>query len=110
MKYTPQDYYDADEALDQVLESWEGGTVPRREVDQAESKLAEVIAYLRSNGTMPKTRHELLEEKLDLFFPDAASREMVEYQGERYQRRFKPLKRGKGGGVVEWERYWLLKP
>ncbi|MGP9768284.1 hypothetical protein ACT3UM_21430 [Halomonas sp. AOP13-D3-9] len=110
MKYTPQDYYDADEALDQVLESWEGGTVHRREVDQAESKLPEVIAYLRSNDTMPKTRHELLEEKLDRLFPDAASREMVEYQDERYQRRFKPLKRGKGGGVVEWERYWLLKP
>ncbi|MBW5414756.1 hypothetical protein [Pseudomonas sp. MAG002Y] len=106
MKYSPQDYYDAHEALEGALDSFEkGGT--REEVDKAEAKLADVIAYLRVNGAMPKTPHEILEESLDLLYPEAASRQIVEYQGKRYQRRFKPLKRGKGGGVVKWEKSWL---
>ena len=107
VKYSPQDYYDADEGLDRALGLWEVGIASLEEVNQAKSKLAEIIAYLRANGTMPKTRHELLEERLDLLYPEAVSREIVDYEGQRYQRRFTPLKRGKGGGVVKWEKSWL---
>jgi hypothetical protein len=106
MKYLPQDYYDACKALETALDSFErGGTYG--EVDMAEAKLVDVVAYLRANGNMPKTYHEILEESLDLLYPEAASRQIVEYEGKRYQRRFKPLKRGKGGGVVKWEKSWL---
>ncbi|CAM3835687.1 hypothetical protein VRRI112168_02325 [Vreelandella rituensis] len=108
MTYSAQDYYDADNAMDQALENWEAGIEPYEKVEQAESALSSVITYLRANGTMPKTRHEMLEDTLDLLYPEAASREIVTYEGERYQRRFRPLKRGKGGGVVKWEKSWSL--
>lgn len=107
VKYIPQDYYDADDALQRTEDDWEKGIVPRAALAESEAKLAEVIAYLRANGTMPITRHEILEAKLDELHPEAASREIVEYQGGRYRRQFKPLKRGKGGGVVTWKKSWM---
>jgi len=106
MTYTEQDYFAADDAYEKALAGWENNLLPKSVFDEAEKKLAEVIAYLRANGSMPKTRHEILEESLDRLYPEAASKEVVEYQGKRFRRLFRPLKRGKGGGVVEWERSW----
>jgi hypothetical protein len=56
----------------------------------------------------PKTDQDLLCEELDKRFPNARSREVVEYNGKRYIRRFTPLRVSRSGKtVMEWHRSWV---
>ena len=46
---------------------------------------------------------------LDERFPWAKSKQVIEYDGKKYQRRFSPLARSRSGkSVVEWGREWRL--
>ena len=62
---------------------------------------------LKANGTLPLTEKEQLEKELDAAFPDAKSRQMVDYNGRRFQRRFWPVEKSRSGNTVTaWGKGW----
>ncbi|WP_123347210.1 MULTISPECIES: hypothetical protein [unclassified Enterobacter] len=54
---------------------------------------------------------EKLELKLDLAFPNAQSKEVVDFEGKRYQRCFTPLRMSNSRkNVIEWLKSWKEIP
>lgn len=110
------DYTLADlEAAKAALAAWEDrfdrytGNNPdkyRSDIESARAKIRTVEAALKANGSIPLTEQELLERELDAAFPDAKSKEVVEFQGSRFQRRFWPVSKSRAGNVQEWGRGW----
>ena len=73
----------------------------------ARRRVDEIEKALKSAGAIPKTEHEEMEGKLDKAFPAAKSREVVEFEGTRFQRRFRPLTKSRSRKTVtSWEGYW----
>jgi hypothetical protein len=86
-------------------------------VSAAYSKVATIRESLIAQGLLgPDPERELakerrllrdeLEHALDLRFPNAKSRQVVEYNGKRYRRRFAPARVSRSGNVIGWDRYW----
>jgi hypothetical protein len=74
--------------------------VARREVRMIEDAL-------KANGATPLTKDEQLEKELDAAFPDAKSKQIVEYSGRKFQRRFWPIEKSRSSKTVtEWGRGW----
>ena len=65
---------------------------------------------LLTKGAIPLTGNEIIEKELDRLFPDAESKEIVEHQGVRYQRRFSPAERSRRGNVTRWDKSWVAVP
>ncbi len=50
----------------------------------------------------------MLWAQLDKRYPKAESRQIVEFEGRRYQRRFTPVSKSLSGKTVkEWAKSWL---
>jgi hypothetical protein len=65
-----------------------------------------LLRYVRA-VPRPKTDRQKLEAELDAQFPNAQSREIVEYQGKHYRRRFAPRSVSRSRKTVtEWSRWW----
>ena len=62
----------------------------------------------KTNGTLPLTVQEQLNKDLDAKFPNARSKDVVEFEGKRYQLRFSPAVKSRSGKVKEWDRTWVL--
>jgi hypothetical protein len=63
---------------------------------------------LKSNGHLALSEHEAREKELDRVFPNAKSKEVVEYKGQKFQRKFWPLEKSNSGkNVKEWGRSWV---
>ena len=63
---------------------------------------------LKASGELPRSEQEQLWADLDRAFPHAKSREEVQFQGKRFQRRFFPLERSRSGkSVNEWGKEWI---
>lgn len=63
---------------------------------------------LKADGTIARTPHEELELRLDRLHPQARSKDVVEHEGQRYQRRFTPLERSRSRKTVTaWDRHWV---
>jgi hypothetical protein len=78
--------------------------VARRNVSAIESSL-------KVNGTIPLSDAELLEKELDTAFPNAKSKQVVEYKGRTFQRRFWPIEKTRSGkNVSEWGESWTEIP
>ncbi len=78
------------------------------EAKMASEHLREVEEYLKLHGTIPFTDDELAQEPLNELYPLAKSREIVIYNGTRYQKRFYPKKRSISGKTVkEWSSTWV---
>jgi hypothetical protein len=77
---------------------------------RAGDHLTRVTLYLQAQGDLPKpepTRQDNLEQALDAAFPQARSKDMVEYEGKRYQLRFAPARMTRlRKRVAKWERWW----
>ena len=63
---------------------------------------------MKTNGTLPLTVQEQLNKDLDAKFPNARSKDVVEFEGKRYQLRFSPAVKRRSGKVKEWDRTWVL--
>ena len=63
---------------------------------------------LKTNVTLPLTEQEQLNKDLDAKFPNARSKDVVEFEGKRYQLRFSPAVKSRSGRVKEWDRTWVL--
>jgi hypothetical protein len=81
------------------------------DLQSARALVSEIEAALKADGTIPLSEREKLENTLDLLFPNARSKEIVEHEGQRYERRFTPLERSRSRKTVAvWDRYWLKLP
>lgn len=77
----------------------------------ARRRVYEVEKALKSAGAIPMSEHKEMEFKLDKIFPAARSREIVEFKGMRFQRRFRPLTKSRSGKTVTtWDAYWINLP
>ena len=77
------------------------------QVGEARRKVREITRALKLNGDLPMTDHERLEAELDALYPNASSGQIVEHDGGRYERRFRPARMSLSGKtVLEWDRSW----
>lgn len=81
----------------------------RSELREAQEHLAAIEAELKRLGLLPMTDAERLGAALDRAFPNARSKEIVTFEGARYQRRFYPATRSNSGkSVRSWDATWKL--
>jgi hypothetical protein len=81
----------------------------RGQINAARARVRRIESELKRAGVLPLTQQEILEAELDRQFPNARSREIVEYEGKKYQRIFTPLQRSRSRKTVtEWGRSWRL--
>ena len=76
---------------------------------EATAKLREIEEYLKKNGLIPYSDHELVIESLNNKYPNAQSREIVVHNGIKYRKKFIPLTLSKTGKTVKkWESTWEI--
>jgi len=77
------------------------------DIRAARLKVDLIMGELKATGVLPITDQERLEAELDKRGPNAKSREMVEHNGKRYQRRFAPAEKSRSRKTVTlWARWW----
>jgi len=75
--------------------------------DAADRQLRELDREMKERRLLPISEWESLCRELDAKFPDARSRQIVEYKGQRYRRRFYPSHRSRSGKTVHsWDATW----
>lgn len=81
------------------------------EIKHARAKLREIIEDLKNSGLLVMNEKEKLEAELDKRFPNAKSKEIVEFKGKSYQRKYFPLGKSRSGkNVTEWGKAWIEMP
>jgi hypothetical protein len=113
--YTINDLKKANAELDEMEKQWvaaglaDGSNPLDGEAKLVAGKVREIEEDLKRRGIIPYTDHELAEESLDAAFPNAQSKEVVTYNGKKYQRRFYPIEKSKTGKTVrKWGKEWVL--
>lgn len=110
--YTLEDYKDAKAELARWNEQWDNymGNNPDKyqaDIKTSARKVREIGQYLKGAGVLELTEIEKLETELDGAFPNAQSKEVVEYNGKKYRRRFCPLEKSRSQKTVtEWGKSW----
>lgn len=110
--HTLDDLHEAQAALDSVLRRWENysGNNPRKydaDIANARATVHVIEESLKSAGVLALSEQELRDRELDHLFPDVQSREIVEWNGKKYQRRFSPVSESLSGKTVKaWKKYW----
>ena len=81
----------------------------RSELREAQEHLAAIEAELKRLGFLSMTDAERLDTALDRAFPNALSKQIVTFEGARYQRRFYPATRSNSGkSVRSWDATWKI--
>lgn len=80
----------------------------RSDIDMAMMKVESIEASLKASGVLPKSEQELLEERIDAAFPKAQSKDIVDFEGRKYQLRYWPKRKSRSGQVKEWAHGWEL--
>ncbi len=100
--------------------NWDSGFGPnnpnavKRAYSNHLRRLKEIKDYLIGEGLLkqeePKiTEEEKISEELDRLYPNAKSKSIVEYKGEKYQIHYFPLSKSRSGKTVhEWGHSWNL--
>ncbi|GHE77589.1 hypothetical protein [Thalassotalea profundi] len=71
---------------------------------------AEILTCLKKQKIIPVSEVEIISEKLNFLYKSTKNREVIEYNGNQYERRFSPLKLSKSGkNVQKWAKFWLLQ-
>lgn len=94
--------------LDSRFENYDGNNpdkyvVPRQ---RAREHLAAVERACKAAGVLPLTEHEAREQRLDQAFPKVANRQVVEFEGSHFQRRFMKATVSRAGNPTSWTPYW----
>lgn len=110
--YSKEDLIEAQK----VLQSWQekfdrySGNNPNKyeaDIKSARRTVRLIENSLKASGQIPLTVQEQLEKDLDAAFPDAKSKQVVEFRGRKYQRKFWPLEKSRSRkNVTEWGRCW----
>ncbi len=67
-----------------------------------------IESALKASGELPLTEKEQLEKDLDAAFPNAESKQTVEFRGRTYQLKFWPVEKSRSGKkVIDWGRGWV---
>lgn len=110
--YTLEDHKAAKAELEALNKTWENysGNNPNKfqtSIREARAKVRTIEEALKSIGTIPRTEQEELKRQIDIAFPNAKSKQIVEFNGKRYIRRFTPLGKSLSGKTVtEWGKSW----
>lgn len=80
----------------------------RSDIDLAMMKVESIEASLKASGVLPKSEQELLEERIKAAFPKADNKDIVEFEGRKYQLRYWPKRKSRSGAVKEWAHGWKL--
>lgn len=111
--YTIDDLNKAQEELNDLNRRWENysGNNPDKyqsDIKIARSNVRSIMNYLKSTGVLEMTPHETLNTELNRAFPNARSKEIVEYNGQKYQRQFFPLEKSRSRKTVTvWGKDWV---
>ncbi|WP_137917189.1 hypothetical protein [Hydrogenophaga sp. 2FB] len=102
--------------LKEVLERWDnydGNNPDKYKAAIADAKVLvhDLETKLKAAGVLELTEEEKLFKVLDRQFPNAGSRDVVEYDGRKFQRRFTPVATSVSGKTVRaWRPYWVEVP
>lgn len=111
--YTVDDYEKAKAALKKLndrFDRYDGNNPNKYQADlkMARSRLRTIEAYLKEVGIIAITDKERIEKVLNKAFPNAKSKEVVEFEGKCYQLRFFPLEMSRSRKTVtEWGKSWV---
>ena len=112
--YTIEDFDRANQALalvEKALANYDGGN-PRKhqsEFERLSAEVARIDRALKLSGQLPSTEAEKLQFELDRRYPGSNSGRVVEFEGQRYVRRYSPLHASLSGKTVHaWEGWWEL--
>ncbi|OKP25456.1 hypothetical protein [Serratia liquefaciens] len=114
MSYTIDDYKTAQDELARITERWDNysGNNPNKYhslLSEARFKVRVIEGSLKSQGVIPLSDKETLEKELDKNFPNARSKQVVEFEGKKYRKRFFPLEKSRSGKTVnEWGSCWEI--
>ncbi|WP_295929789.1 hypothetical protein [uncultured Xanthomonas sp.] len=110
--YTLDDHVKAKEALELLRSkrSNDSGNNPnkfRTEIETAKARLLDIESTLKEAGILQRTATEQRDHLLDKAFPEARSREVVEWQGKRFMKRYTAASKSLSGKTVyRWNTHW----
>lgn len=111
--YSIKDYEKAQSELERLERCWENysGNNPnkyRARIKLARSTVSSISEYLKEQGQIPYSEKEILQNKLCKKFPEAQSKDVVEFEGQRYKLVFYPKEKSRSGNVLAWGKEWKL--
>ena len=114
--YTLDDYSAANAELAQLQQKQDNysGNNPekfRADIESMKVRLHLIETELKESGVLERTHAEIRDAKLDRAFPNAQSKQVVEWNGKKYIRRFRPVGKSiSGKSVKEWSSFWEELP
>lgn len=79
----------------------------RAALENARAEVHRIEQTLKDAGVLERTTEEQLWYRLDCEFPDAQSRQIVQFEGKMYQRRYTPVAKSLSGKTVKaWHAFW----
>jgi len=111
MMYSIADLEEARAKLRAVEEKWVrySGNNPDKyhgERNAARDAVAYLEDCLKEAGILRRSTIEVLNRNLDAAFPDARHKDVVQFEGEYYERRFTPGTKSRSGNVLSWDKIW----
>jgi hypothetical protein len=97
------------EALERRSDNYDGNNPDKYRASIADARVAvhTIESELKNRGLLPRSAKEELEHRLNLAFPNAGSKQVVDFKGKRYMCRFSPLAKSLSGKSVKgWVRSW----
>jgi hypothetical protein len=110
--YTDAELEQAKFELARWNEKWENysGNNPGKyqsDIKASARKVREIERHLKDTGVLKLTKKEKSDKELDCAFPNAQSKEVVEYKGGKYRGRFRPLEWSRSRKTVTaWGKGW----
>lgn len=110
--HTLESHAVAKAALEAAERRWENydGNNPnkhRAAVQSCRAELGAIEAELKARGILPRTEKEERDARITAAFPSADSREVVEFEGKRYRKRFTPRATSLSGKTAYgYDAYW----
>jgi hypothetical protein len=65
-----------------------------------------IAASLKRTGVIELTEREKIDAALDKAFPNAPSKQTVEFEGKWYRIRYYPASKSRSGKVKGWDHSW----
>ncbi|AZC22489.1 MULTISPECIES: hypothetical protein [Pseudomonas] len=78
----------------------------QHELQRRQAQVLLIEGRLKALGVLPLSEEEHAWQALDAQFPNARSRDVVELEGVRYQRVFRPAQKDAEDKVTKWDKSW----
>jgi len=111
--YTLEQYETAKELVKSVQaasDNYDGNNPDkfRTNLTQARITLKIIEDDLKEEGTLPSSEQEKLSARISRQFPNARSKDKMEFEGKRYWLRYIPFAKSlTGKTVLHWTREWV---